>query len=215
MIDIHDIYGWFFRYFRPRRLQQFRDLFPEVMTDIKILDVGGTTYQWDYLNSPASVTILNTTVSDIAQTNSDYSFVQGDGRNLAFQDKAYDLVFSNSVIEHVGQPGDQQDFAREMRRVGKMVYCQTPNKWFFVEPHLIAVFIHWLPRGLQRRLIRCFSIWGWVSKPSSRQIENFLDTTRLLSHAELKRLFPDCEIVRERFLGFTKSFVAVRKPKSH
>jgi hypothetical protein len=211
MANIHSIYGWFFQYFRPRRLRQFRKLIPEVMTEIGVLDVGGMTYQWDYLESPANVTILNTQITERTTTHDKYSFVQGDGRRLTYNDNSYDLVFSNSVIEHVGRFDDQRMFAEEMRRVGRMLYCQTPNKWFLVEPHLITVFVHWLPRNLQRKLIRWFSVWGWVEKPSGQQIEQFLDTTRLLTYRELKSLFPDCEIVRERFLGITKSFVVVRR----
>lgn len=211
MPDIHHVYRWFFNYFRPRRLEKFRESFPEVMTPIDILDVGGTTYQWDYLKSPANVTILNTMPGSCDSKPDNYRFLQGDGRDLLFEDQSYDLVFSNSVIEHVGDTVDQKAFASELRRVGRMVYCQTPNKWFFVEPHLITVFVHWLPKRVQRRLIRWCSVWGWLAKPSKKEIDRFLDSTRLLTHRELERLFPDCRIERERILGLTKSFVVCRR----
>ena len=210
MANIHNIYNWFFKYFRPRRLRKFRAMFPEIMTEATILDVGGSTYQWDFLQSAATVTILNTSFDNSVTTNKKYKFVQGDGRKLAYDDNSYDLVFSNSVIEHVGDLSDQLAFANEMRRVGKKVCCQTPNRWFFVEPHLITVFVHWLPKRLQRKLIRWCSVWGWVSKPSRKQIDQFIESTRLLTYRELESLFPDCNIMRERFLGLTKSYIVVR-----
>ncbi len=71
--------------------------------------------------------------------------------------------------------------------------------------------VHYLPRGWQRRLLRNFTVWGWLARPSQQAVDRFLAETRLLDHEEMHRLFPDCEIRRERFLGFTKSYVAVRR----
>ncbi len=78
------------------------------------------------------------------------------------------------------------------------------------EPHLLTPFVHYLPRRLQSRLLRRFTLWGWIARPSPEQVERFVRDTRLLTHREMQSLFPDCEIRRERFLGFTKSYVAVR-----
>lgn len=211
-MNILKVKKFFMDYFRPRRLRQFREMFPDIMTTINILDVGGTSYQWDYLKSPASITILNSDARIAASSGAErYTYVVGDGRRLPYNDSYFDLVFSNSVIEHVGSLDDQARFAVETRRVGKQIYCQTPNKWFFIEPHLVAPFIHWLPVGIQKRLVRWCSVWGWATKPNQQRVVEFLSTTRLLTYRELTRLFPDCEILRERFLGMTKSFIVVRK----
>jgi hypothetical protein len=115
------------------------------------------------------------------------------------------------VIEHVGRWGDQVAFARELRRVASRLYCQTPNRWFFVEPHLMAPFLHWLPRGIQRRTVRWLSVWGWMTKPDDDEVADFLREIRLMTRAELRRLFPDCRIERETFAGMTKSFLVVRR----
>jgi hypothetical protein len=115
------------------------------------------------------------------------------------------------VIEHVGDLNDQKRFASEAMRCGQKLYLQTPNKWFPVEPHLITAFIHWLPFKITRRMLRHFSIWGLVAKPSQQQIDEFLRTTRLLTRSEITNIFPGAQIKEEKFLGMTKSFIVISK----
>jgi hypothetical protein len=67
------------------------------------------------------------------------------------------------------------------------------------------------PLSFQRKLIRHFTIWGLVTKPSPAAIESFLQEVRLISLAEMQQLFPDCKIHRETIFGFTKSYVAIRE----
>jgi hypothetical protein len=90
------------------------------------------------------------------------------------------------------------------------VWVQTPARWFPFEPHLLAPCLHYLPRAWQRRLLRHCTPWGWIARPSREANDCFLAQTRLLTHREMRELFPDCEIRRERFLGLTKAYVAVR-----
>lgn len=140
-----------------------------------------------------------------------FEFVAGDGCALPFADESFDVVFSNSVIEHVGTWERQCAFAAEARRVGRRLWIQTPAREFFIEPHLVAPFIHWLPAHWQRRLIRHATLRGWLERPDAAWVDRFLAEVRLLRLAEMRRLFPDCEILRERFLGLTKSYIAVRR----
>jgi Methyltransferase domain len=133
-----------------------------------------------------------------------------DGSKVPFEDNSFDISYSNSVIEHVGDAGAQARFASEVRRLAPRYFVQTPNKWFFIEPHFICLFIHWLPRRLKRHLVRRCSIWGWVTKPDQQQIDSVLAEIRLLTVPEMRRFFPDAEILRERFLGFTKSIIALK-----
>jgi hypothetical protein len=135
--------------------------------------------------------------------------VVGDGRFLPFGDKSFDIVFSNSVIEHLGDFASQQLFAKETVRVGIRYCVQTPNRWFPIDPHLFTPLIHFLPQGWQRRLLRNFTIWGLVARPTLEQCDEFLQEVRLLGYREFKGLFPNAEIYRERFFGLTKSLVAI------
>jgi SAM-dependent methyltransferase len=123
-------------------------------------------------------------------------FVRADARELPFGDGEFDIAYSNSLIEHVVDPGQRARVAAELRRVGRRYFVQTPNRWFPVEPHALLPFVHYLPRSLGRRL--------WSLGVS----DDPFDDTRLLTAHELRRLFPDAEIVRERFGPLTKSLVA-------
>ena len=114
------------------------------------------------------------------------------------------------MIEHLGLIENQRLFAAECRRVGENYYVQTPNKWFFIEPHLITPFIHWLPHRAQKLLLRNFTVWGWITRPTIQYCESFMKELRMLDEREMKKLFPECKIYRERFLGIVKSIIAVK-----
>jgi SAM-dependent methyltransferase len=181
-----------------------------VDANTSVLDVGGHAATWAGLPHPPKVTMLNRGVEDFGEMSP--ACVIGDGRNLPFEDGAFEVAFSNSVIEHLENRRNQEQFAAEIARVSKYYYVQTPNRWFFIEPHLMAPFIHFLPVSWQRCLIRNFSIWGLVTRPTRRQIEDFLNEVRLLSVDEMQSLFPDAVILKEKIAGFTKSLMAVRAP---
>ena len=210
-----DIYRRIFKIWRARRFEQFvRILNPS--TGDSLIDIGGESGTW-ISNPPVvgRIDLVNPKVLQIdsaARSSRGMSSIVGDGRDLVdVADQSYDIAFSNSVIEHVGTWEDQQKFAAEMHRVGKKLWCQTPARECPIEPHYMAPFIHWLPRSLQRRLIRRFTPWGWLSKPPPEDIDFMVDTTRLITLREMKQLFPDCQILVERILFiFPKSYIAVR-----
>ena len=211
-MDVHSVYGLFLRPFRRRRMRAFQSSFrPSQSTTI--LDVGGTPFNWELAGIRSRLTLLNLAPpEDFDSLPENFRFVEGSGTQLGFADGAFDVVFSNSVIEHLESWEQQQAFARELRRVGRGLWVQTPARGFPIEPHLMTPLLHYLPVSWQRRLLRNFSVWGLLARPSPEAVEGFLRQTRLLDHREMRELFPDCEIRRERFLGLTKSYVAVRLP---
>lgn len=186
-------------------MRQFRHLFG-FTAETRILDVGGYEFKWTILGFFPCVTLLNLSLP----RESNFTWVVADGRYLPFKDGAFELVYSNSVIEHLGNFEDQRLFAAECRRVGQNYYVQTPNKWFFIEPHLITPFIHWLPRRIQGLLLRNFTVWGCITRPTSQYCESFMNEIRLLDKSELQRLFPNAEIRHERFFWLSKSVMAVK-----
>ena len=93
------------------------------------------------------------------------------------------------MIEHI--PKELQPaFASEIRRVAERYYVQTPNRWFPIEPHYQFPFFQFFPERVQRWLNARFTL-GWREKGSWEE-------ANLLSAGDLRRLFPDGEIHREK-----------------
>ena len=180
-----------------------------IQPETTVLDIGGREFNWSLMPFTPHVTILNLGIQ--GPQSGRFDWVLGDARKLPFPDGSFEIVFSNSVIEHLGSAEDQRRFANEVRRVGPSYYVQTPNRNFFLEPHVVTPFFHWLPRKWQRRLLRNFTLWGWITRPDANAQDRYLNTTRMLNCAEFRALFPDAEIWKERFLGLTKSFVAAQR----
>ena len=181
--------------------------------DATILDVGGFPGTWEAVPEvDCRITILNIDPQAATAPNSEkYDIVIGDGTALPFADRSFNVVFSNSVIEHVGDRAQQEAFAREVSRVGRSLWIQTPAKSFFIEPHLIAPFVHWLPLTWQKRAVRYFTLRGLMTKPAPAEVDEFLASIRLLGYHDFAALFPDCDIFVERFFGLPKSYTAIRK----
>lgn len=194
-------------------MAMFRDMIQPAEGQV-ILDVGGYAAFWNASGlKNLRILCLNVHPVDMPPAGDlQIETVTGDGCKLPYPDASFDIVFSNSVIEHVGDWDRQLAFAQEARRVGRRLWVQTPAYEFPIEPHYVAPGIQYLPRWLQRRILRWFTPWGLLQKPTRAEIDEAIRTTRLLSKREMRHLFPDCEIIGEPFCGlFSKSWIAVRR----
>jgi len=122
-----------------------------------------------------------------------------DGCALPFPDKSFDLVFSNAVIEHILGPSRQQQFAREIMRVGKSWFVTTPNYWYPFESHYHLPFIQFLPRQAQRTYNR----WLGTHIPKGQ-----IQELALLSVRQMRRLFPTSRVARMRVTFWPETLVA-------
>jgi len=207
-ISIHDIYRPFLRFFRAKRMQIFQEKF-DITPESRILDVGGTPFNWSLLPNQPNLYIINLSLPEQIKTR--ISWIIADGKHLPFKDKAFDIAYSNSVIEHLGTIEEQSLFANEIQRISGRYFVQTPNKWFPIEPHYIALFIHWLPKSMQKKLMRNYTIRGLITRPTHEECEKFVHEIRLLEKKELQKMFADAEIWHERFFGWTKSFIIAKR----
>jgi SAM-dependent methyltransferase len=137
---------------------------------------------------------------------------------LPFEDNYFDIVHCSSVIEHVTVNKKQQwtlqsskeftevayerqkHFANEIRRVGKKYFVQTPDKHFIIESHTWLPFIQYFPRPLFLKTIENLNKW-WIKKT--------IPDWNLLTVKQMKELFPEAIIIREKMFGLTKSLIAI------
>jgi SAM-dependent methyltransferase len=177
---------------RRRRLEQFLRV-AGVTPATRILDVGCGGFGLRALLPEFNITGVDV----VERPEYEGPFVRADAtEQLPFADREFDIAYANSVIEHI--PLDRRPpFAREVRRVGRGWYVQTPAMTFPIEPHALLPGAHWLPPAARRRYWRL----GAGGDP---------DEVQLLRRREFERLFGPA--VRERFGPLTKSWICVRAP---
>lgn len=125
-------------------------------------------------------------------------YVQADGRDLPFPDRAYDVGYANAVIEHVPRAEDQARLLGELGRVADLLVIATPNRWFPIEVHTLLPLLHWLPERTYTRLL------ARLSPQHGRDL-------RLLTPRALRALLPaDFDVVGQR-RGITATIVARRR----
>jgi len=198
---------------RSRRWQSLLQCFPDV-PDMRVIDLGGAAWAWWGLHrGPKSVLVVNTDVRCIGDGGGAIEGLQADVCELPsdFAGHDFDLVFSNSVIEHVGGPWRRKRFADAVHRLAPHHWVQTPSRSFPVEPHWLFPGFQLLPVAARARLSQ-----HWPLAPDELRagtfddaIANVLDV-ELVSAAEMRVLFPQSRLHKERFAGLTKSIVAVR-----
>ena len=197
--------------YRRERFRKFAEMLESCPPPVKILDLGGTAEFWEAHRDLLMVEVHVTLLNQVFETRSQIDWithVEGDGRWMTmFADKSFDLCFSNSVIEHVGTLYDQVRMAREIRRVAKGYFVQTPNKWFPIEPHFLVPFWQFLPYWFRARMLMRRNL-GYVFRVQDYLLAKAtIEEIRLLTAREMRWLFPDGEIYREKLGPLTKSIV--------
>jgi hypothetical protein len=173
----------------------------------RILDLGGSPTTWEGSGLEGQVTLLN--LEPVGELPGGMKYRQGDACDLSFLgDQAFEVVFSNSVIEHVGDRSRQVQMSCEVRRVGRSYWVQTPNRYFPLELHFLFPGFQFLPRALQERV----AVSWPFSFPKLLGIDPLgeLANLRLLCHREMEACFPGALILREKVAGLTKSLIAVK-----
>lgn len=182
----------------------------QLKQNMRILDVGGQPQIWDYIEVPLKITCLNLPGISITthKSHHEISYVEGDGCSMPeFHFGQFDFVFSNSVIEHVGNYEKRKAFADEVKRVSKNYWIQTPYKYFPIEAHCGMPF--W---WLYPKIMRSFFIERWRKKlPAWTQM---VEETDVVSVVEIKSLFPKTNI-RMEWLIFPKSIIAYSNSNSN
>jgi hypothetical protein len=197
---------------RRRRFDLFLSLLGTLKGHIEVLDIGGTQKFWDLMLAKDSPDITVTLLNVEHQPVSSPRFVSavGDARSLPqFADGSFDVVFSNSVIEHIGDYANQRRMADEIKRVGQRYFVQTPNKRFPLEPHFLVPWFQYLPVSVRVLLINNFDV-GWYKRIRDiATARDEIESIQLLTRKKFTALFPEAGIHEEKLAMLTKSFVAI------
>jgi len=174
----------------------------------KVVDLGGVSRIWNCIETPLDITIVNLPSAykgEDLKSHHHFTYLDGDATSLTqFKDMSFDLAFSNSVIEHVGDASKQQMFAQEIRRLAPCYYVQTPSIWFPLEAHTGIVFWWFLPRWLKASMHRR---WARILPDWNEMILG----TRIITRRDLRHFFPGGIIKTERVFGWPKSYFVLRK----
>ncbi len=177
---------------RKRRWAMLLRRFPD-LHEMRVVDLGGTSQFWiSAPTRPASVTLVNLTAPDPGLP-AWIEGVSGDACSAGedLDGMSFDLVFSNSTIEHIGGPARCQEFASSVRRLAAHHWVQTPYRYFPLEPHWMFPGFQFLPIAAQSRVAASWPLSH--SRSRGEEIEDPVGaaiSTSLLSKTELRYYFP-------------------------
>lgn len=193
---------------RLKRWHQFAEAFPDV-SERTVLDLGGDARAWRLAPvRPAHVTLLNVQEQEVEEPW--MTALVGDACDPTRQLPEAEIVYSNSVIEHVGGHWRRQRFAEAVRSAPRY-WVQTPNRYFPIEPHFMLPWVQHLPYAAQRAVISRWPLGNYrETTDGDEALRSALDVD-LLAAAEMRLYFPDAELRRERVAGLTKSLIAVKR----
>lgn len=227
----NSIYTTVFRTVREHFHERRADVFITLMKPFEnssILDLGGGTGDFlarirDRMASSAQARLV---VAEIGayyarhiRENYGFEFVLlEENQPLPFGDKEFDIVISNSVIEHVTFPKHacmskisdqewnatsferQKQFANDIQRISKAYFVQTPHKYFPIETHTWLPFVNRLSHDHTMSVVSVANKY-WIKKCQ------YVDW-HLLSDRDMQKLFPGSKIHIERSFGLPKSVIA-------
>ena len=198
---------------RIKRFELFFNKIIDLSSPIKILDLGGTYKFWEDVGFISKlvgevnikVFLLNLTKENVQHDS--FISIQGDATDLSkYSNNEFDIVFSNSLIEHLYTFNNQKKMADEVLRVGKKYFIQTPNRYFPIEPHYFFPFFQFMPFSIKKILMMKTSIIEGV-RHDEHSVWRAHNVIRLLSKKEIKKLFNDGTIYKENLFGLTKSYM--------
>jgi hypothetical protein len=198
---------------RRRRWAILRQYVPD-LEDLRVVDLGGTAQWWN--NAPVvprHVTVVNLHVTDAEPSK--VRSIEGDALHAdeLLSSEEFDLVFSNSLIEHLGGHAARRRFADVVYALADSYVIQTPYRYFPIEPHWMFPGFQFLPMAARSWLAPRWPLGhtqGWDAEPAKSEVMS----TELLSVAEMRSYFPDGEIVWERVVGLPKSMIVVKTSAS-
>jgi len=213
------------RYTRGQRRKLFEEFLAISNHPMKIVDLGGTVTfwtDWGLSERPMlDITLVNnhevdTVHADDAINLPNIRRIDADVLTLKIEDlRSYDLIFSNSLIEHLPGAAAQAKLASVITESEMPYFVQTPNKMSPVDPHYPRPYVPFFgayPRGLQARLLTVSGLGSGSREVTYESAMHRLDYYYPLSKNDVCNLFPNAAVTKERVLGVPMSIIARWKP---
>jgi hypothetical protein len=199
---------------RARRWDWLAQTFPD-LDQMSVIDLGGDPSTWTRSElHPRHVHVVN--IDSLTPDVPDWMEVDhADACNLPdrIDSRRYDLVFSNSVIEHVGGHERRLRFAEAVHRLAPAHWIQTPYRYFPIEPHWIAPGMQFLSVRARAAVARRWPL-AHVRSANLHDALTGVLWTELIDRSQMRYYFPESAIRSERLMGLTKSLIAVQAAAS-
>jgi hypothetical protein len=195
---------------RGRRWQTLMETFPG-LAEMSVVDLGGTLEHWAHAPvRPRRLVLLNFG-SQITGEAEGVETVIGDACDPPedLRGEGFDLVYSNSVLEHVGGPYRRQQFADTVNALAHRHWIQTPYRYFPIEPHWMFPGFQFLPVAGRVQVMKRWPIGQRRSSDPAKVMQAVLEV-ELVGATEMRHIFPHSHIHQERFAGITKSMIALK-----
>jgi hypothetical protein len=194
---------------RRKRWSLFRQQFPDFL-DMRVLDLGGTASWWRRApERPKSLTLIN--LAEFDESSASITAIQGDAcaADELLPGASFDLVFSNSLVEHLGGHAQRLKFAEVVHKMAPSYWVQTPYRYFPVEPHWVFPLFQFIPMAARVRIAPKWPV-GHTHRWDSSAARDEVMFTELLSATELRTYFPDGQLLWERLGGVPKSMMITK-----
>lgn len=196
---------------REERARWLADIFPD-LNEMSVIDLGGRVQMWQRAPvRPKHIHVINTQPEWGGDIPEWAEFDLGDACSLPahLASRRYDLVFSNSLIEHVGGHERRERFADTVHQLSSAYWVQTPYRYFPVEPHWMAPGAQFLPVAVRAQVVRRWPLSYRRGQPLEKALRTAL-SIELLDRTQLRYYFPDSLIRTETVFGLPKSLIACR-----
>lgn len=197
---------------RQKKFEYFLDYFrPTAQTSI--LDIGASEKEYQENGNilekrysyPERIIVLGVDeYKEFCERYPKVRVVTYDGQSkFPFQDKEFDICWSNAVLEHVGERAAQIAFLKEVRRVAHRAFITTPNRFFPFDLHTRTFLIHYLPKKyFDKILVKMGKEWAAGSYMYLLSLSRLREILREAGISNYK-------IKKNRFMGFVVNFVVI------
>lgn len=129
--------------------------------------------------------------------NKNKRLVVCDFKFLPFKDNVFEIIISNTTVEHIDKPEKMiDDFNRIIKPQG-FFYYSTANKLWIIEPHYNLIFLSYLPKKMANYYLKVMGL------------------SVLYNDINLPTYTKFCKIIKDKFDYYDLTFDLLTKPNDY